>query len=94
MAKELQMCYAGICYIVNYAETGSRHRPFSVGDLFAELSPEQANRPGDTVQLLPELLRRLAAMVQQGQPACECRQTMSEYIKSYDLSENWREWFT
>jgi len=38
LAKELQMCYAAVCYVVNYAETGSRHKPFVAGDLFGGLS--------------------------------------------------------
>ena len=94
LARELQMCYAGICYIVNYAETGSRHRPFNVGELFAELRQDQGGKPPtDTAELLPKLLTRLAAKLKQTPPACDCRQSMSEYIKDYDLSDNWREWF-
>ena len=38
LAKELELCYAAVCYVVNYAETGSRHRPFAAGSLFGPLS--------------------------------------------------------
>ena len=40
LARELEMCYAAVGYIVNYAETGSRHPPFRAGGLFAGL-PEK-----------------------------------------------------
>ncbi|KKM15584.1 hypothetical protein LCGC14_1694580, partial [marine sediment metagenome] len=38
LARELQMCMAGGLYVVNYAETGSRHRPFITRDLFGGLT--------------------------------------------------------
>ena len=38
LAKELEMCYAAICYVTNYAE-GIWEKPFKAGELFEGLSP-------------------------------------------------------
>ena len=49
LAKELELCFAGLAYVVNYAETGSRYRPFSANDLFGGLAAPtdaEARQPG------------------------------------------------
>ena len=94
LAKELQLCFAGACYLVGYAETGSRHRPFSTGDLFAGLSQaSQDERLKLAVRSLPELLARLARKLDSAEVSCECRHSMAERIRECGMSEDWREWF-
>lgn len=94
LAKELQLCFAGACYLVSYAETGSRHRPFSTGDLFAGLTQASKDeRLKLAVDALPELLTKLAEKLQPVEKACECERSMAELIKEYGLGEDWREWF-
>ena len=94
LAKELQMCFAGACYVVNYAETGSRHRPFSTGDLFGGLTrvsdAERLRRP---TQALPQLLGQLAQLCADTQPSCQCRQTMAGCIADEGLDDDWHKWF-
>ena len=94
LAKELQMCFAGVCYLVNYAETGSRHRPFWTGELFGGLTEvSQADRARRTAAMLPELIRRLLEHLPSIQPACECRSAMAHHIEAEGLDEDWHSWF-
>lgn len=94
LARELQLCYAAVCYVVNYAETGSRHRPFSTGDLFGGLTrvsdAERLRRP---TQALPQLLGQLAQLCADTQPSCQCRQTMAGCIADEGLDDDWHKWF-
>ena len=94
LAKELQLCFASVCYIVNYAETGSKHRPFAVGDLFGGLTQKsEQDRLASAVGSLGEIVRRIAAAVAPLQRTCECTKTMAHHIAKYHLSEDWHEWF-
>ena len=94
LAKELQLCYAAICYVVNYAETGSRHRPFTAGDLFGGLTPKsEGERLAGTVAAMSEIVRNVAAAVATTPKACECDKTMAGNIRAYNLPEDWRKWF-
>ena len=94
LAKELQLCYAAICYLVNYAETGSRHRPFRPGDLFGGLTqrPEE-ERLSAAVSAMSEIVRNVAAAMAGGERLCECNKTMAANIRQYNLSEDWHNWF-
>ncbi|MFW6066203.1 MAG: MTAP family purine nucleoside phosphorylase [Planctomycetota bacterium] len=94
LAKELQLCYAGLCYVVNYAETGSHHRPFPSVDLFGQ-PPEarERQRLESAVGAMSEIARRVADAM--GVPAeqCECAEPMARQIEHYDLSDDWHQWF-
>jgi len=94
LAKELQMCLAGACYVVNYAETGSRHRPFITGDLFGGLTEvSMADRLEHVSQALPDVLRRIAQRCAAREGTCECERTMAANIAEHNLPDDWRRWF-
>ena len=93
LARELQLCFAGACYLVSYAETGSRHQPFTTGALFGGLTQATRDeRLNLAVRALPDLLKRLAAKLEAGQPSCECGQGMANMAKEYELPADWHEW--
>ena len=93
LAKELQMCFAGVCYLVNYAETGSRHRPFS-GDLFGGLNGgTEADRIARITDALPQVMARLAELCESDEQECECRRTMADQAAAEDLDADWHKWF-
>lgn len=95
LAKELQMCYAAICYVVNYAETGSRHRPFSPGALFGGLTtPSDGERLAGVVGAMSQIVGNVLAAVAAGGRSCECDKTMSANIRQYRLPTDWHKWFT
>ncbi len=94
LAKELQLCYSAVCYVVNYAETGSRHRPFAAGDLFGGLMPKsEGQRLAGTVAAMSRIVGQVAAAVATAAKTCECDKTMSHNIRAYGLSDDWRKWF-
>ena len=94
LAKELQLCYVGICYVVNYAETGSRHRPFVGGDLFGGLAGDSDDgRLAGAVGAMSHIVAAVAAAVDRRADTCECHNTLAGYAKMYNLPEDWRAWF-
>ncbi len=94
LARELELCYAAICYVVNYAETGSRHRPFATGDLFGGLTQKSdADRLSGVVGSMSQIVANLAEALDASSKICECDQTMAGHRREYALSEDWREWF-
>jgi len=94
LARELELCYAGVCYLVNYAETGSRHRPFKTEDLFGGLThrSDEARLIAAT-GAMTEIVRRAALLMHERDPICQCSETMAASIRKYSLSEDWRTWF-
>ena len=95
LAKELQMCYGAILYVVNYAETGSRHRPFASGGLFGGLTEVgEAERLGRAMEMMSEVVSKAAEAVATGKRRCECDKTMESHVTGYGLSKDWRTWFT
>ena len=95
LAKELQLCYSAISYIVNYAETGSRHRPFAAGELFAGLTKKSDNqRLVSVVASMPDVVAQIAIAAQRAKTkTCECDKTMEHNIRTYNLDADWHKWF-
>lgn len=94
LAKELQLCYAAVCYVVNYAETGSRHRPFAAGELFAGLTQKGDNeRLAGVVAGMTQIVQNIADQIAVRPKTCECDKTMAHNIRTYNLSNDWRTWF-
>ena len=95
LAKELELCYAGLAYIVNYAETGSRYRPFSANDLFGGLAASaDTDRVTNAVSKLSEMTSRLSQYVASHPLNCECRLSMRYEVNKHSLPEDWRQWFS
>jgi 5'-methylthioadenosine phosphorylase len=94
LAKELQLCYAAICYVVNYAETGSHHRPFAAGELFGGLTQQSdGDRLAAAVGAMSRIVGSVAAAAARAPRDCECARTMAHNVREYNLPLGWREWF-
>jgi 5'-methylthioadenosine phosphorylase len=94
LAKELQMCYAAVCYVVNYAESGSKHRPFAAGSLFGPLSDKtDGERLAGIVGAQGQIVRQIALALKAGRAKCECAEPMANNIRQFDLSPDWHNWF-
>lgn len=92
LARELEMCYAPLCYVTNYAE-GLVRRPVRPGVLFGGmLSDAERERVDGCVEAFPAVfghaLARLAALPGR----CTCRRSMLRYRQEGTLGEDWREW--
>jgi 5'-methylthioadenosine phosphorylase len=95
LAKELQLCYAAICYVVNYAETGSRYRPFTPGALFGGLTTQSDDqRLAGVVAALSQIVRNVVAATATEARTCECDKTMAAHVHQYNLPADWHKWFT
>ena len=94
LARELQLCYAAVCYVVNYAETGSRHPPFPAGGLFGGLTQESdADRLAGTVGAMSRIVCDVAAALSADQKICDCEKSMAHHVRQYNLPADWRGWF-
>lgn len=94
LAKELQLCYAAVCYVVNYAETGSRYRPFAAGDLFGGLTHRSdGDRLAGAVQAMGRIVGAVAVALEKNPRICECANTMARHMQDYRLPADWRQWF-
>jgi 5'-methylthioadenosine phosphorylase len=94
LAKELQMCYAAVCHVVNYAESGSRHRPFAAGSLFGPLSDKtDGERLAGIVGAQVQIVRQVALALQAGRETCECAEPMASNVRQFNLSPDWHDWF-
>ena len=92
LAKELEMHYASICYITNYAE-GLRGRPFEPGVLFEGLLDEDERRAvDDAVSQFPRIIQALSEKSAEG--SCRCDRLMERYRRRGDIGPDWHSWIT
>jgi 5'-methylthioadenosine phosphorylase len=92
LARELELCYAGLTYVVNYAE-GLVERPYQPGVLFEGLAtPGEVDRVRAVEAAFPEIvLRLLPALAATGRD-CPCPRLMERYRLRGDIGEDWRTW--
>jgi 5'-methylthioadenosine phosphorylase len=91
LAKELQLCYASICYVASYAENGSDFRPFENGRVLDRAV--EAQRAAAAVERLPRLLERLCDVLKRTPAACTCESSMQHHIAGGQIGLDWRTWF-
>lgn len=92
LAKELEICYASICYLTNYAE-GIVDRPFRAGELFEGLAnDEDRERVARAVSNLPAILKNIAKGRKTLQNICNCQSIMERHRRRGDIGKDWHEW--
>ena len=92
LAKELEMHYASICYITNYAE-GLRERSFEPGVLFEGLLDEDEGQAvDDAVSQFPSIVHALANRLGSLEHSCQCDMLMERYRRRGDIGPDWHEW--
>ena len=92
LARELEMCYAALCYVVNYAE-GVKERPAVAERLLGGLIPRsEKRRVEEAFGYLPKILARVVARLPKAKVVCLCQDAMLYYKKQGRISDNWREW--
>lgn len=91
LATELEMCYACLAYIAQYAENGSDFRPFENGRV---LAPETEKRRAEkAVERFPRILETLCEILPATKPGCKCETTMQEQVSAGRIEADWRTWF-
>ncbi|MHB1458750.1 MAG: MTAP family purine nucleoside phosphorylase [Armatimonadota bacterium] len=92
LAKELEMCYASICYITNYAE-GIRHRPYKKGVLFEGLlDADEIDAVNRAVSTFPSIITGIASRIGETGPSCSCPVSMERYRRRGDIGSDWHTW--
>jgi 5'-methylthioadenosine phosphorylase len=92
LAKELEMCYASICYVTNYAE-GIVYSEYRPGELFEGLSTDKERKTvKDSVDKFPLIIQTLAATINKYGMNCKCQLSMERYKKEGIIGSDWHEW--
>ncbi|MBW1992475.1 MAG: MTAP family purine nucleoside phosphorylase [Deltaproteobacteria bacterium] len=93
LARELEVCYAALCYVVNFAE-GVKDRPYQPGVLFEGLAtPEEMEKVQEVEAAFAELVLQLLPALAATPRACPCPRLLERYRRRGDLGEDWRTWF-
>lgn len=92
LARELELCYASLTYVVNYAE-GLLERPYQPGVLFEGLAtPEEMARVAAVEQAFPEIILKILPALAAAPRACPCPRLLERYRVRGDIGEDWRTW--
>lgn len=91
LVRELQMCYASLCYVGRYAEDGTNYRPFEDGRALDERTERRRARA--TVERMPRLLERFCDVLNHTRGICDCESSMTPHIQAGQLGPDWRAWF-
>ncbi|MEW6659446.1 MAG: MTAP family purine nucleoside phosphorylase [Thermodesulfobacteriota bacterium] len=92
LARELELCYAALTYVVNYAE-GLLDRPYQPGVLFEGLAtPAEMARVAAVEQAFPEVILKIIPALAAAPRACPCPRLLERYRRRGDIGEDWRTW--
>lgn len=95
LAKELQICYASLCLVADFAETGSDHRPFGVGCLFDGLGEQDDQRRlTEALEQLPTILEQVLRIVAGSECKCCCQKDLFKSVDGGTIEKDFRTWFT
>jgi 5'-methylthioadenosine phosphorylase len=93
LARELELCYAAVCLVVNHAE-GLEDAPYKRGILFEGLTTEKELEKVKAVEdRLGSILTGLIIAASAYERDCACGHALERYKLRGDLTTNWREWW-
>lgn len=92
LARELEICYAAICYLTNYAE-GVMKREFKEGELFEGMqSAEERPSVEKAINQFPDILRDCFQQLNALNRTCHCKNAMLRYKNKGIIGEDWHAW--
>jgi len=92
LARELEICYAPLAYVTNYAE-GIRKLPYRRGALFeGMLPPAEASAVEAAKNAIPAIAIAAAAALAGEERDCPCAVSMERYRKNGTIGSDFREW--
>jgi len=93
LARELELCYAPICYLTNYAE-GVMTREFVGGELFEGMQTDrERGRVELAMEKFPHILADAFAALAGFERTCQCKDALRRYKNKGMIGEDWRSWF-
>jgi 5'-methylthioadenosine phosphorylase len=91
LARELEMCYAAVCYVSNYAE-GVVERPREEAAVLEGLANESERAAANATALrFAEVITYTLEALAETPPICHCPTALQRYRDRGDISVNWRE---
>jgi 5'-methylthioadenosine phosphorylase len=92
LARELELCYAALTYVVNYAE-GLVARPYQPGVLFEGLAtPGEIARVQAVEAAFAGLMLQILPALAAADRDCPCPRLLERYRLRGDLGPDWRTW--
>lgn len=92
LAKELEMCYASITYVSNYAEGLVEPQQAGQQGVFGSLLPsDEAATLKKSVQLLPRIVSTAISLLPE-ERSCPCATAMKKYRDRGDIGDDWHTW--
>ena len=92
LARELEICYAPVGYVTNYAE-GVRRLPYRRGALFeGMLPPAEASSVESAKNAIPAIAIAAASALAGVERDCPCAVSMERYRKHGVVGPDFREW--
>ncbi len=92
LARELEMCYAPLCYLTNYAE-GVVSRNFQKGQLFEGMQTGEENSAvEEAVKKFPIILEACCELLRNRDRNCHCPDAMQRYKDKGMIGDDWRTW--
>ena len=92
LARELEMCYAPVCYLTNYAE-GVTDRDFKSGELFEGMQSEPEKAAVEqSIMKFPTLLAASLVVLNDLSRECHCKDALQRYRDKGMIGGDWRTW--
>ena len=91
LARELEMCYAPLCWVVNPAE-GTRDRPYRPDVLFEGMATEAEQQAADAAAARAPGLLAAALDHLDARRVCHCRRAMQRYRNEGRIEDDFRTW--
>jgi 5'-methylthioadenosine phosphorylase len=92
LARELEICYAPVAYVTNYAE-GVREMPYRRGTLFeGMLPPSEAAAVEAAKNAIPAIVLSAARALAGTDRDCPCAVSMERYRKRGVIGPDFRKW--
>ncbi|GAB4241952.1 MAG: hypothetical protein OHK0028_20580 [Deltaproteobacteria bacterium] len=92
LARELEICYAPVAYVTNYAE-GVRKMPYRRGALFeGMLPPGEAAAVENAKNAIPGIAIAAARSLAAAERDCPCAVSMERYRKRGVIGPDFRDW--
>ena len=92
LARELELCYVGLTYVVNYAE-GLVERPYQPGVLFEGLATRgEVEKVRAVEAAFPNIILWMLQALADTARRCPCPRLMERYRLRGDINDDWRTW--
>lgn len=93
LAREIEICYASVCLVVNQAE-GLREAPHDPAVLFEGLATEaEFRKVREMEERFPRIIGSLLRAAAGSESKCCCRQALERYRRRGDIGPDWRTWW-